>query len=98
MVEKTVFILWGWYDNSEKYDQKVLGLWETEEEATAYRDKASPNINVFCLYEGYLGRPWQASMPGEIPRVIYFVQKEGNTFVPTDMIKVARFLKRWRYS
>jgi hypothetical protein len=79
MSEKTVFVLWGWYEAAEPLDQKVMGIFNTEEEATAVRDSYSMVTSpvAFVLYEAPLGREWQASLPGEVPNQIYFVYNEG---------------------
>ena len=55
-------------------------------------------MTAFVLYETYLGREWKASLPGEIPRQIYFVSRREYRpgFEPTDMVKVRAILKEQR--
>jgi hypothetical protein len=97
MSNKTVFVLWGWYEGADPLDQKILGVFESEEQATEERDtySYSGSIFAFVLYEAYLGRAWESSLPGEVPHQIYFVTRSDytNKFEPTDMVKVRAILE-----
>jgi len=99
MSDKTIFILWGWYAGADADGQKILGVFETEEQANICRDSASPNILVFLLYEGYLNKSWEASLPGEIPRKVYFKRKgaSDDILLDTDMEEVRQYLKHSYY-
>lgn len=95
MMGKTVFVLWAWYKAAEPLDQKIMGIFNTEEEATAVRDsyRMSSNVVAFVLYEAPLGREWQASLPGEVPNQIYFVYNEDSgTWSDIDMVLLTRIL------